>query len=171
MCKCSKRLDSWNRCAEQNEISQDFSLRWDSDGSTIWQQPLACNIILMSTMTMPWASYRIRKIVGLRMRRKCRERFPRHWLPRKSLVSDHGMDHGTCVSHVPWCMSGSLTRGGGENIPGIPGACATRNFTYLVRGPWHFIHSYIHIYFPKPIQLHKTVRLIKRGLKTSVEFK
>ena len=23
------------------------------------------------------------------------------------------------------------------NVPGIPGACATRNFTYLVRGPWH----------------------------------
>ena len=27
-----------------------------------------------------------------------------------------------------WCMSGSLTRIGGENVPGIPGACATRNF-------------------------------------------
>ena len=25
--------------------------------------------------------------------------------------------------------------GGGENVPGIPGVCATRNFTYLVRGP------------------------------------
>ena len=25
----------------------------------------------------------------------------------------------------------------GENVPGIPGACATRDFTYLVRGPWH----------------------------------
>ena len=24
----------------------------------------------------------------------------------------------------------------GENVPGIPGACATRNFAYLVRGPW-----------------------------------
>ena len=23
-----------------------------------------------------------------------------------------------------------------KNVPGIPGACATRNFTYLVRGPW-----------------------------------
>ena len=34
------------------------------------------------------------------------------------------MHHGTCVTHVPWCMSGSLTRGGGENVPGIPGACA-----------------------------------------------
>ena len=37
---------------------------------------------------------------------------------------------------MPWCMSGLQTRGGRENIPGIPGACATRNFTYLARGPW-----------------------------------
>ena len=35
-----------------------------------------------------------------------------------------GMPHGTCVTHVPWCMSGSLTRGGGENVLGIPGTCA-----------------------------------------------
>ena len=34
------------------------------------------------------------------------------------------MHHGTCVTHAPWFMSGSLTRGGGENVPGIPGACA-----------------------------------------------
>ena len=32
-------------------------------------------------------------------------------------------------------MLGSLTRGGGENVPGMPGACATRNIVYLVRGP------------------------------------
>ena len=63
---------------------------------------------------------------GLRMRRECRERFPRHWLQRKPLVRDPDMHHGTCVTHVPWCKSGSLTRGGGENVPGIPGACAPR---------------------------------------------
>ena len=34
------------------------------------------------------------------------------------------MHHGTCVTHVPWCMSGSLTCGDEENVPGIPGACA-----------------------------------------------
>ena len=62
----------------------------------------------------------------------------RHRLQRKALVSDPGMHHGTCVTHVPWCMSGSLTRVGGENVPGIPGACATRNFSYLVRGPWRY---------------------------------
>ena len=78
---------------------------------------------------------------GLRMRRECRERFPRHRFQRKPLVSDPGMHHGTCVKHVPWCMSESLTDGGWENVPGIPGACATRNFAYLVRGPWtHGIH-------------------------------
>ena len=59
---------------------------------------------------------------------------PQHRLQRKPLVSDPGMHHGTCVTHVPWCMSGSLTRGGGKNIPGIPGACSTINFAYLVRG-------------------------------------
>ena len=52
------------------------------------------------------------------MRWECRERFPRHRLQRKPLVSDPGMHHGTCVTHVPWCMSGSLTRDGGENVPG-----------------------------------------------------
>ena len=26
-------------------------------------------------------------------------------------ISDLGMHHGTCVTHVPWCMPGSLTRG------------------------------------------------------------
>ena len=73
------------------------------------------------------------------MRWECRERFPRHRLQRKPL-SDPGMHHGTCVTYVPWWMSGSLTRGGGENVHGIPGACATRNFTYLVRGPWSFLY-------------------------------
>ena len=48
---------------------------------------------------------------GLCMRRECRERFPRHRIQRKPLVSDPGMHHGACVTHVPWCMSGSLTRG------------------------------------------------------------
>ena len=72
---------------------------------------------------------------GLRMCRECRERFPRYRLQGKPLVSDPGMHHGTCITHVPWCMSGPLIRCGGENVPCIPGACATHNFTYLARGP------------------------------------
>ena len=63
-------------------------------------------------------------------------RFPRHWLQGKQPVSDPGVHHGTRVTHVPGCMYVGIAnprwRG---NVPGIPGAYATRNFTYLVRGP------------------------------------
>ena len=71
---------------------------------------------------------------GLRMRRECRERFRRQWLQRKPLVSDPGMHHGTCVMHVPWCMSGSLTpqwRGKRSRH-----SRRMRNFMYLARGPY-----------------------------------
>ena len=69
------------------------------------------------------------------MRLGCRKCFPRQRLQRKPLVSDPGMHSGTGVAHVPWCMTGSLTRGGGENVPGFPGACTTRNFTLLAKSP------------------------------------
>ena len=74
---------------------------------------------------------------GLRIRRECRERFPRHRLQRKPLVSDLGMHRGTCATHMQWCMLGPLTRCGGADVPGNPGTCATRNFAYLARGPCH----------------------------------
>ena len=77
-----------------------------------------------SPATMPWASYQIRKIAGCACAGNAGNVFPRRRFQRKPLVSDPGMHHGTCVTHVPWCMSGSRTRGGGENVPGIPGACA-----------------------------------------------
>ena len=54
-------------------------------------------------------------------------------------VSDPDIRHVTCVTHVQWCMPGSLSAfevGGGENVPDIPGARATRTFTYLARGIW-----------------------------------
>ena len=60
-------------------------------------------------------------------------------------ISDRDMHHSTCVTHVPWCMPGSYRLvavsfeiGGGKNVPCIPGACATRNFTYPERGPCFF---------------------------------
>ena len=77
---------------------------------------------------------------GLCMRRECREHFTRHRLQRKPLVIDPGMHHGTCYTHVPWHMSGSPTRGGGENVPGIPVPCTTRNFKYLARGPFLILY-------------------------------
>ena len=79
---------------------------------------------------------------GLWIRRECRERFPCHQLQKKPPVSDPGMYHGMCDTYMPWCTSGSLTDGGGENIPAIPGACSTRNFTYLVRSQWNRSVSY-----------------------------
>ena len=45
----------------------------------------------------------------LRMRQECWEHFPHHRLQKKPLVSDPGMHYGRCITHVLWCMSGSLT--------------------------------------------------------------
>ena len=64
-------------------------------------------------------------------------------LPR---VSDPDMHHGTCATHRPWCIPGSLTSSfllswWLENVPGITGSCATRYFTYLSKGPWLQVSS------------------------------
>ena len=67
-------------------------------------------------LSLAWASYQIRKIAGCACTGNA-GRFPRHRLRRKPLVIDPGMHQGTCVMHVPWYISGSLTRGGGEIVP------------------------------------------------------
>ena len=54
--------------------------------------------------------------------------FPHHQLHIKPLINDPSMHHGTCVTHVPWCMSGLLIRGGGESVPGIPLRMHNANF-------------------------------------------
>ena len=56
-------------------------------------------------------------------------------------VNDPDIHHGTCVTHVSCCMPVSFAVGVGENFPGTLGVCTTRNFTYLVRGPW--MNNYI----------------------------
>ena len=73
---------------------------------------------------MAWASYQIHKIAGCACAGTAGNVFPCGQVQWKSSVSDPGMHHGMCVTHVPWCMSGSLARGGGENVLGIPSACA-----------------------------------------------
>ena len=84
---------------------------------------------------LPWASYQIRKIACAHA-----PGMPGSFSP-PPLISVPNMQHGTCVTHVPWCMPGSLTssflwsRRRGKIVPGIPGACATRSFMYPVRGP------------------------------------
>ena len=70
------------------------------------------------------------------MRRECRERFPRH----RELTIPTCITARASRTCCDACRDGYLAVafevGGGENVSGIPGACATRNFTYLVRGPW-----------------------------------
>ena len=75
---------------------------------------------------------------GLRMSRGCRERFPRHRFQRKPLVSDPGMHHGTCVTHVPWCMSGIANLRWRGKRSRHSRRMRNPQFTYLVRGPLCF---------------------------------
>ena len=71
-----------------------------------------------------WASYQIHKIAGCTCAGNAGNGSPRRRYQRKPLVSAPGMHNGTCVTHVPWCMSGLLIRGGGGNVHGILGAWA-----------------------------------------------
>ena len=72
-----------------------------------------------STMC-PWASCQIRKIAGAHA-----PGMPGTFSPSPQ-VSDPDMHHGTCVTHVPWCMPGSLTIGffwnrrRGKTFPAFP---------------------------------------------------
>ena len=71
---------------------------------------------------------------GLRMHRECRERFPRH---RELATCITARASRTCRD--AWrdrSLAVSFVFGSGKNVPGIPGACATHNFAYLVRGPY-----------------------------------
>ena len=67
---------------------------------------------------------------GLRMRREWRERFPATNFKgkRKSAIP-------TCITARAWCIGISYLLGR-ENVPG---ACATRSFTYLARGSFNRI--------------------------------
>ena len=74
-----------------------------------------------TTGKMPqWASCQIRKIAGAHA-----PGMPGTFSPSPH-VSDPDMHHGTCVTHVPWCMPGSLTSGfilnrrRGETFPAFP---------------------------------------------------
>ena len=72
--------------------------------------------------------------LGVRMRRECRESFPRHHglaIPTCITARASRTLHDACRDRL---LAVAFKIRGGENIPGIPGACATRNFEYLVRG-------------------------------------
>ena len=65
-----------------------------------------------------------------------RERFPRHrWLAIPTCITPRASRtcRDACRDHQ---LAVSFEVGGGENVPGIPGACANHDCTYLARGPW-----------------------------------
>ena len=49
---------------------------------------------------------------------------PGRYSPAADFKGNRQLAIPACTCHVPWCMSGSLTYGDGENVLGIPGACA-----------------------------------------------
>ena len=69
---------------------------------------------------MTWASCQIRKIAGAHAPGMSGTFSP------SPQVCDPDMHHGTCVTHVPWCMPGSLTSGflwnrrRGKTFPAFP---------------------------------------------------
>ena len=102
-----------------------------------------------------WASYQIRKIAGCACAGNAGNVFPRRRLHRTLLVSDSGMHHGTCVTHVPWCMSGSLHQGWRGKRSRHYRRMRTRSFTYLVRGPWWWYQIFIRQHTCKIITLKR----------------
>ena len=93
----------------------------------------------------PWASCQIRKIACCACVGNAGNVFPTRRLQKKPLVSDLDMHHGTCVTHVPWCMSGSLISGGrGKRSRYFP---AHAHLQFFVSGKrpmslCHHVHNY-----------------------------
>ena len=83
----------------------------------------------LSCSAFAWASYQIRKIAGSA------------WgMPGTFFFHHRGLAIPTCNTASAWRIPGSLTGGflwsrWRGNVPGIPGAWATHNFAYLVKGP------------------------------------
>ena len=81
---------------------------------------LVCVSLVQFKDALQWASCQIRKFVDAHA-----PGMPGTFSPSPQ-VSDPDMHHGTCVTHVPWCMSGSLTSGflwnrrRGKTFPAFP---------------------------------------------------
>ena len=88
---------------------------FESPSRSLWRH---CNVLcsippwehfsgwaLVAWGYMAWASCQIRNIAVAHA-----PGMPATFSPPPR-VKDHDMHHGTCVTHVPWCMPGSLTIG------------------------------------------------------------
>ena len=91
-------------------------------------------IFIATSVFVIWASYQMRKLVGCAWAGNIGDGFPATSKETVNLRSRHASRY---VRHVRAVMHGGIANPvGGENVSYIPGACATRNRTYLVRGPW-----------------------------------
>ena len=113
---------------------------WKSPSARAWKFcRVRTLIMIICRFHGPLARY-----VKLRvcMRRECWERFPRHL--RLAISTCIMAGDARAVMHAGianWRFP--LKSVVGENVPGIPSACSTRNFTYLVRGPLLEVTTYI----------------------------
>ena len=99
--------------------------------------------IYSPTMTPPWASYQIRKLVGCACAGNAWNIFPATAglaIPTCITARACRTCHDACRNRL---LTVSFEVGGREIVPGIPGACATRNFTQMVRGPSLFKLTFI----------------------------
>ena len=92
-------------------------------------------IVAHRWLPIPWAPYQIHKIAGCGCARNAGNVLPATDSKGNRLLAIPVCIAARAVTHVPWCKSGWLNPGGGESVPGIAGACATRNVAYLIKGP------------------------------------
>ena len=83
------------------DMDTDYWLRQDSVNVLFFTGHIFRSVMIQRV----WASYQIRK-----MRAAHATGMPGTFSPPPR-ISDPEMHHGTCVRHVPWCMSWSLTSG------------------------------------------------------------
>ena len=139
----------WNRLLHNDKALFGINLYWYLEGLAIDEDQI---FVLCHTQeyieTMPfdpWTVWRpfdchgpLARYAKLRVRmlRECRERFPATEGKRSWHASRHVRD-ARAVMHAGIANYRFLLKSAvGGNVPGIPGACASRNFMHLVRGPW-----------------------------------
>ena len=93
------------QCQWRYSALKDFRRHLTSLSSVVEMSIRSVSDISVLMSHVSWASCQIRKIAGAHA-----PGMPGTFSPSPR-VSDPDMHHGTCVTHVPWCMSESLTNG------------------------------------------------------------
>ena len=89
-----------------------------------------------------WTSYQINKVMGAHAPGMPGTFSPPPW------VSDPDMHHGTCVTHVSWCMPGSLNSGflwsqrQGKTFPAFPAHAQPADLRIRQEAHWWVTHFY-----------------------------